>query len=90
MESRTAVACKCVFQALREMKPNLDPEYICCDHEIAEQQGRAFAFPDAFIVGCLWHCLVRTEVSQECLLLKLNIGTALWIPLVFSGNHQKG
>lgn len=66
MESRTAAAYRCVFQALREMMPHLDPEYICCDHEQAQQQAWAWAFPNAYIVGCLWHyCRVRTVIASE-------------------------
>jgi len=55
MESRTAVAYTTLFQFIRRNIPQLDPDFIMSDFEIAQQNAFLEVFPRARLSGCLWH-----------------------------------
>lgn len=55
MESRTAQAYEDLFRFIRNFAPNIDPEYIMADFEVAELQSLSAVFPRARLSGCHWH-----------------------------------
>lgn len=55
MESRTAQAYRDLLTFLRNFAPNLNPDYIMSDFELAELQSLNEVFPRARLSGCLWH-----------------------------------
>ena len=55
MESRSEEGYRDLFTLLRQLAPNLDPEYLVTDFERAQQVALQSAFPRARLTGCLWH-----------------------------------
>ncbi|XP_034246305.1 uncharacterized protein LOC117648159 [Thrips palmi] len=63
MESRTKSAYMAVFNLLKHLCPNLNPDVILSDWEKAQQEAWQESFPQAEIQGCLWH-LGRSFVKK--------------------------
>lgn len=55
MESRSAQAYQALFQFFRQLAPNVDPEYVVTDFEVAQLQALRAVFPLTRHSGCLWH-----------------------------------
>ncbi|KAK3908301.1 Cytoplasmic protein NCK2 [Frankliniella fusca] len=55
MESKSRAAYIAIFNLLRHLCPNLDPDVIVSDWEWAQQDAWQNIFPRAQIQGCLWH-----------------------------------
>lgn len=60
MSRRTTEAYVALFEFIKLLMPGFNPSMIMCDFEEGEQSAWATCFPDAEVLGCLWHyCVVR-------------------------------
>lgn len=61
MSSRTTIAYRTVLAHLKTLAPNLNPEVVHCDFELAQMHAWELEFPMARIAGCLWHYAVVSD-----------------------------
>ncbi|KAK3911586.1 2-C-methyl-D-erythritol 4-phosphate cytidylyltransferase [Frankliniella fusca] len=55
MESRSELAYRDLFNFIRRIVPELDPDFIMSDFETAQLNAFVEDFPRARLSGCLWH-----------------------------------
>lgn len=67
MSSRTTIAYRAVLQYLKKLAPNLDPDVVHCDFELAQMHAWQIEFPRARTAGCLWHFAVVSTLFKEFL-----------------------
>lgn len=72
--SMTVEAYLALFNYVRQIAPTFHPERIHCDFEKAQMRAFRMVFPNAAIVGCLWHFgVVRYVVFVvHCMFMSCN------------------